>query len=327
MSPRSADSYAKLLCALEADAFEEEVCARLSAIFADFQRIPRKPSGDGGLDGLSHGQTRAYCCYGPEKEFKTDARRLTSDIVAKFQRDLRKLFELEHKTRTVLTHRPTPELGTIIAPGRKLQHVHLVVSWFESHRIVGPLNKAFGTSRDSSKCNCIASTAQPSIWGPKDLATRWAVDEHTLFRLEERALIAKVKQAATLAVSVPTPSVFDAKFDYIRTNGPGSSEAATRLAAIFRKAWGTALALDNELAANSVSLHTALERARLNATVTADLHSPGASTPQELLSKMRTEVCEHLREVFGERLSPYLTQIADGEIARLIGECPVEWRR
>ncbi len=45
-------SYAKMLGLLEKDAFQDEVCARLGAIFADLQRIPPKPHGDAGLDGV-----------------------------------------------------------------------------------------------------------------------------------------------------------------------------------------------------------------------------------------------------------------------------------
>ena len=56
------DDYEKLVGKLEGNAFEEEVCARLQTIFVDFQLIPAKPHGDGGLDGLSHGQERGYCC-------------------------------------------------------------------------------------------------------------------------------------------------------------------------------------------------------------------------------------------------------------------------
>jgi len=92
------ESYAKMLGCLEKDTFEMEVCARLATFISDFQRIPRKPNGDGGLDGLSHGQTTAYCCYGPEQEpFKTNTKGLKDDVIEKFRGDLRKLFELEHQ--------------------------------------------------------------------------------------------------------------------------------------------------------------------------------------------------------------------------------------
>ena len=80
------DKYAKMLGALEKDAFQDEICTRLAAVFADFQRIPAKPHGDAGLDGLSHGQTRAYCCHGPEQEpFKKNAKGLKADILKNFE--------------------------------------------------------------------------------------------------------------------------------------------------------------------------------------------------------------------------------------------------
>ena len=77
--------YEKLIGSLEGDAFEDEVCSRLLKIFLDFQSIPAKPHGDGGLDGLSHGQKHAYCCYGPEQEVrKLENKGLKDDIVRKF---------------------------------------------------------------------------------------------------------------------------------------------------------------------------------------------------------------------------------------------------
>lgn len=78
----NASDYEKLLGGLEGDAFQDEVSARLGSLFSDFQRIPPKPSGDGGLDGLSHGHTRAYCCYGPEQEpFKVNTKGLKDDVI------------------------------------------------------------------------------------------------------------------------------------------------------------------------------------------------------------------------------------------------------
>src|SRR5688500_4754115 len=104
------DDYEKLIGKLEGNAFEEEVCARLQSIIVDFQHIPAKPHGDGGLDGLSHGQERAYCCYGPEQEVrKLENKGLKDDILNKFSNDLRKLFEIEFEKRK-LKHAPNGEL-------------------------------------------------------------------------------------------------------------------------------------------------------------------------------------------------------------------------
>ena len=91
------------------------MCARLHALIADFQRIPDKPSGDGGLDGLSHGQSCGYCCYGPEQEpFKTNRVGLKKDIVEKFRNDLRKLFEVEVGPRKRLVQTKSVALPSIM---------------------------------------------------------------------------------------------------------------------------------------------------------------------------------------------------------------------
>src|SRR4051812_45816033 len=116
------DDYEKLIGKLEGNAFEEEVCARLQTIIVDFQHIPAKPHGDGGLDGLSHAQEHAYCCYGPEQEArKLDNKGLKGDIVNKFSSDLMKLFELELE-KGKLKHAPNNELKTIMGAERKLKH-------------------------------------------------------------------------------------------------------------------------------------------------------------------------------------------------------------
>jgi hypothetical protein len=113
--------YEKLLGSLEGDAFEAEVCALLQIQISDFQRIPDKPNGDGGLDGLSHGQECGYCCYGPEQDpVKLKDKGLKGDIIEKFNADLRKLFELRFGDNRRLTDAPNPELGTIIGEGNKL---------------------------------------------------------------------------------------------------------------------------------------------------------------------------------------------------------------
>jgi hypothetical protein len=324
-----ADNYARMLGGLEGDAFEAEVCARLGTCIADFQRIPRRPAGDAGLDGLSHGQTRAYCCYGPEQEpFKKSTKGLKDDILEKFRGDLRKLFELTYETKRKLVEKPSAEMKTILAPGRKIKNVYLVVSWFETHRIIGPLNQSFAEYKAASSRTYIADDAQPTIWGPKDLATLWAVDEHALFRIEQFALLAKVRQAVASGVKPSTLGDFDAKFDYLRQKtSSGRRAAVDRLADHFREAWSTAIALESELAATSMTLHEALEQARTQAAVSADLRSAQSASPQGLIDDMRNEVRGHLGDAFGERLGPLAPHVADGEIARLIGECPIDWRK
>jgi hypothetical protein len=323
------ESYTKLLGCLEKDAFETEVCARLAMFVSDFQRIPRKPHGDGGLDGLSHGQTTAYCCYGPEQDpFKANTKGLKDDIVEKFRGDLRKLFEIECQGKTKLIKKPNVEIPTIMAPGRKIKLFRLVVSWFESHRVVGPLNASLDKYKAASECSYVEQTAQLTVWGPHDLSMQCAVDEHTLFRVEQHALVNKVQKAVEDGTLAPRAVDFEAKFDDLCARRPEKKSAIKDLRSYFRSSWGAALTLDNELAASSVRMHRLLEEARIQAAVSARLKSATSLGPEELIEKMREIMVERFFELFGkDGLGPLTRRVADGEVGRLIGECPVEWRQ
>ena len=112
--------YAKFVGGLEGDAFQDEVCVRLQGHITDFQRIPDKPSGDGGLDGLSHGQECAYCCYGPEQDpvrLKIEAPSLRTPSSRSLALISRKLFELTiGSNRRIGPRAETPNLRRLWAP-------------------------------------------------------------------------------------------------------------------------------------------------------------------------------------------------------------------
>ena len=323
------ESYARMLGCLEKDIFEMEVCARLASFISDFQRIPRKPQGDAGLDGLSHGQTAAYCCYGPEQEpFKTNTKGLKDDIVEKFRKDLRKLFELEHKGKAKLIKKLNVEMPTILAPGRKIKLVRLVVSWFESHRVIGPLNASLDKYKDASDCSYVDKSAELTVWGPQDLSTQCAVDEYTRFRVEQHVLIGKVQKAIDAGVLAPRAVDFEAKFDNLCVRRPHRKADIEALRSYFRASWGAALALDNELAASSVRMHRLLEEARIQAAVSARLKSATSLGPEELIEKMREIMSGRFFELFGKAgLGPLTGRVVDGEVGRLIGDCHIEWRQ
>lgn len=321
--------YERFLGTLIGQDFQDEVCDRLRSVFRDFQRVPAKPQGDAGLDGLSHGSTAAYCCYGPEQiPAKIKAKGLKDDIVEKFRGDLRKLFELETNGKK-LTKTNKGGLAMVLGQGVPLKNIFLVVSWFEDKRILGLLKTSFRQYTKASACAFVSKTAQMVVWSPKDLVGLSVVDDVTRFRAENRSLLAKVK-AAALATPPPLPipalADFDAKFDWLVSQDPAKAVNANRLREYFRRAWGTALLLDQQLSAESVGLHEALETARASATTTADLRSLQGLPASDLIAATRDDIHKHLQLAFadGGTLS---TGIADGEVARLIGECPLEWRK
>lgn len=325
-SRNNISDYEKLIGKLESNAFEEEVCARLQTIFVDFQRIPAKPHGDGGLDGLSHGQERAYCCYGPEQETrKLENKGLKDDIISKFSSDLRKIFELEFENRK-LKQVPNEELATIMGTDRKIKHVYLIVNWFESHRVIGPLNTNFDKYKAASQLRFVDTDATLTVWGPKDLAALGAVDEHTLFRIQNPALIACVQAASAAELLKDGGEGFDAKFDDLKRRRAGAAAKIDEIAKKLREAWAAAIALDNDLSKNSLGLHQVLESVRSNAALSAQVKSMSATDPYKLIDNVREEVTDQLEQGFGNRFGPLTPRITQGVVASLIGECPIDWR-
>lgn len=322
------NEYEKFVGGLVGDGFEDEVCARLRMHTDDFYRVPRKPRGDGGLDGLSHGQAKGYCCYGPEQDPVKLKKQggLKEDIVEKFTKDLRKLFELTTGPTRRPVHDPTPELATIMGEGNKLRVIILVVSWYETHRIIGPLTTAFNRFKKASQLNYVHAEATLSFWGPKDLATCGPLDEHTLFRLQNRKLFERLKAASAADIPADATGDFDAKFADLKRRRPAKAEYIDKLAKEFRDAWAAAIALDNDLASTSVVLHEALETARTDAARSARVRSLRETEPYELIETMQEDVVERLGLGFGERLGGLTSRVADGVVARLIGECPIDWR-
>src|SRR5436190_13413934 len=312
-------AYEKLMGTLEGDAFQDEVCARLQRLFADFQRVPAKPSGDGGLDGLSHGQACGYCCYGPQQQpVKVKIADLKDDIIKKFNADLRKLFELKFDDKMRLADAPNVELATIMGDGNKVKNVYLVLSWFETHRVIGPLITHFDKCKKASNLRYVDADAKLTIWGPKDLATLGAIDEYTLFRIENRTLFERVQSASAAALIPSDSGQFDAKFNDLKQRRPGLSKDIDALAQDFREAWAAAIALDNELASTSLGLHQALEGARTNAARSARVRSMGDDDPHRLILDMSEDVVEQLGHGFGDRLGNLTSKVADGVVAGLI---------
>jgi len=320
------DDYEKQLGKLEGNPFEEEVCARLQSMIVDFQHVVAKPHGDGGLDGLSHGQEHAYCCYGPEQEIrKLDNQGFKDDIVKKFSGDLRKLFELEFQGKK-LNHASNGELKTIMGEGRKIKHIRLIVSWFESHRVLGPLQTAFDKYKTTSRLQFVDSNATLTVWGPKNLAALGAVDEHTIFRIQNPALIASVQAASAAELVKDGGGDFDAKFNDLKRRQPAAATRVDEIAHKFREAWAAAIALENDLSKNSLILHQTLEAVRESAALSAQVKSMSTTDPYPLIDTMCKEVATQLGQGFGDKFGPLTPRISQGVVAGLIGECPIEWR-
>lgn len=321
--------YERFLASLVGDTFEAEVCDRLRAVFSDFQRIPRK-EGDAGLDGLSHRQSRAYCCYGPQLDPAKLATKgaLKDAIVEKFRNDLCKLFEIEHQGKAKIVQ-VEGQVGTVLAEEVKLTSVVLVVNWFDDKKIIGLLNTSFRKYAKASACKFISPECGLAIWGPQDLAGLALVDDATRFRAENRVLLVKLREAEKSApATVPTATLkdFDSKFDWVVAQDPANANQVNGLRETYRKAWSKSLVLETKLEGTAVRLHEALESAREHAATSAQLRSLQNLPVGRLLCDARDDIRQHLTTAFGDG-GLVSAAFVDGEVARLVGECPIEWRR
>jgi hypothetical protein len=317
--------YEHALALLTGDAFQDEVSVRLATNILSFQNVPRKPNGDGGLDGLSHDSERAYCCYGPEfSSFRTRAG-LTADIVEKFKSDLCRLFELTMNNRKVVPSE-NKEIAAILPEGTTLKHITLIVNWFDSNRIIGPIGTAVKKYRTSSCCKYVDKAATVIVWGPKDLATIFPVDESTILR-SQHAKSLKEMQAAAQQMPISDPSKFDAKMSALgKLCAPFQADAIAGLKDTFLADWRMALAFDQKLDVTLPGLHKSLEDSRLRILQQVVQLMIASDKPWTQLGRAgdiaRTTLAPDFEKTFGTAL---LGAISNGEVARLIGECSIGW--
>jgi len=317
--------YAESLAALSGDDFEQEVCARLHSAILGFQEIPAKPQGDAGLDGFSHGGERGYCCYGMEHDAFKNNKQRENAIANKFKSDLRRLCELDFDKKKLICI-DSAEMATILPDGRKLKHVSLVVNWFESHRILNPLFTAFSQYRNVSTCRYVDANASVAVVGPKQLANLYAVDEETILRASQRVLARRVQQTAQ-SVAIDDPKDFDTKMEILREIRPDQLPAITSLAEQFRANWRMSLAFERELDQTVPTLHQILEEDRKRILTRVSQLMIESEEPWKELQRASSIAEEVLAPDFGRLYGSIVQDVSSGEIARLIGDCTVGWKR
>ncbi len=320
-----AEAYANTLATLTGNAFQTEICARLQSVVLGFQTIPSKPHGDAGLDGFSHSGAQGYCCYGPELKAYRQTRTLEKAVVEKFKSDLRRLLELEFKKK-VLTCCENIEMGSILPSGKKLIHIDLVVNWFESHRVVGPIHSAFLEYKAVSQLRYVDADATVAIIGPTDLANRWSVDELTLVRAQQKSFYQVVQEAAKTVV-ISDPKTFDEKMALLKDIRPDQLQAIDNLVERYLFKWRLALAFDIKLNETMPNLHQILEASRSRIVTRIAELMLASSTPWTELGKAGEIARAALDADFGSTYGSMMEDIAAGEVARLIGECSIGWVR
>lgn len=319
------EEYAESLGSLTGNDFQAEVCARLQTFIIGFQTVPSKPHGDAGLDAFSdHGQ-RAYCCYGPElSAYKRDKERVDA-IVNKFRKDLRRLYELEFDKK-VLVHSVSPEMETILPKGRKICQIELLVNWFESHRVLSPILTASEEYEKVSQCRYIEKNAAVVVVGPKDLANRYAVDEVAITRARQRVFLQKIQTKAQSVILTSTAK-FEEKKEILKEMYPDRGDTIDALWIQLQSSWRMALAFEQELDDTLPNLHRDLEANRCRILQKVLMLMMGSSAPWEQLLRSTEFATEILRKDFDELFGTLVEDLSNGEVARLVGECPIGWKR
>jgi hypothetical protein len=322
------DTYAKALSELEELAFQRAIVQRLLAALSNFQTVPAHPHGDGALDGYSHKGTRGYCCYGLKYDAAKTPLQRAKQIVKKFSNDLRRLYELEPKGRTKLVHKENHALfsifGGVPAECDRICHVTLIANWFESHASLGAIKLNATSYATLSQCRWITRDADLVLRGPKEFVDQYGVDESTMMWLKHGDLLAKLDEEAAV-ISVPHGPTFDSKMQAAETLLPASTDEVKLLAENLRSHWQWAIAFERNLSDRLPQLHAALERGRKRLLMRVLTHQP--STPWDAISRAQ----EFAEEVFSDDFvglygQSMVRDLASGEVARLVGACPINWK-
>lgn len=321
-----AEAYALALASLHGDDFQLEVVARLSTVIAGVQLVPDRPQGDGGVDCLSHNGGRAYCCYGLEPDAAKQNKDKSKLIVDKFSDDLLRLFELERKDGA-LVYRENRPLTKILEPGQRIAHIVLVANWFSSHEVIGPLQSALSACIAASQCRFVDPAVTLVIKGPAELANEYAVDEVAMVRIQQRGLLERV-QAAAPAFNPPSNPSFEEKVQKLRVLvGPDLSKVVDSLASRLRESWRMNLAFEHELDQTLPAHHASLQRVHdriLRKVLALRLTPEGQGW--SYLDRAEEIAGAALKSEFGALYGAVTDDVAAGEIARLIGECPIDWK-
>lgn len=322
-------SYAQYLEALEGRAFQDEVSAHLGRHRHDVQPIFDTTGGDGGLDVCTHEYLCGYMCFGPKHQaYKSNAER-ASAIVEKFQKDLRKVFELKESKGT-LEHERYESLEESMPDGKKIKHLFLICSWVGNKQIPRRIQNSLAKYRAASQCRFAEPDATAVVWDPKQfVGTYPVIDEAILVKmLQDNA--AKRIRAAAAQQPLPASADFDDKFQWLHSRAPGATTQLTKMAQRLREAWRVAIAVDADIQRILPALHRLLGDAREAAVTDAAFTAiPVTGDSAELVAAMnalRAAFKAHVGDLLQDHYGVVSKTAADGELARMIGICDVDWR-
>lgn len=325
-SARSAE-FVKHLCALTEKDFEAEVCDHVARAVLGFFRLARA-NGDGGLDGVSDNGATGYCCYGPAaNEERSPARRATA-IVNKFKKDLCRILELD--APGTKNFRENTILAANLPSNTRLKHIHLLTSWADDLSLYRRLVEPFEEYKSKSRRKFVEADATITVKGASAIATMWGVTDAVIAGLENRLLAERLRQLesdpALPGVDPTAAAKFEHKMDLLKQILPNDVEEINRLAGLLRSGWTRALRLEQHLSEISSVRHRALEDARAELLLRVTTQLLGVEETWTRLPGLRETASTLVLQAIGSDFDGVAGQAGSGEIARLIGECPIRWR-
>jgi hypothetical protein len=142
--------------------------------------------------------------------------------------------------------------------------------------------------------------------------------------LNHKDLYKKLDSEAAL-VEVPHGPSFDSKMLAAEELLPDSREDVRQVADNLRSDWQRAIVFEQELSDRIPDLHAALERGRKRLLTKVLTHK--ASMPWEAISRAQefgeSIFCDDFLSVYGNGM---VRDLASGEVARLVGACPINWK-
>ncbi len=326
------DDVAALFSKLEGKTFQQAVCRELQAAFRNFQPVPDL-SGDGGVDGLTHGNTHAYLCYGPKLLLRTKKlanKELAKDITNKYTADFQRIFGVSPSGKGIkrqLIQTPNTKLPGVLGKGIRLKQLYLALSYFQDPSIIGDLRSAFDECKNATKADHVESDIDFAVWGPVEIAQHCSVDEASIHRLKYPAFHANIGPAVANAPPVPPSPRFDQKLDWFLSQPKIKAEKIDDLRKRLRDTWSQAVAIDQTISETMPDTHRQLARIRdaaidlaINKSITP------ATGPDQAIERM-----ESVQKLIGEKLKSldigvdFVEKLTRGETAKLIGECHLDW--
>lgn len=324
--------YAQLLGQIYGDEFQEEIIFLLTRTYLDFQRIAQKPHGDGGFDGLSHGLTHGYFCYGLDLQptSKTTPDELRTKVARKFREDFRKIFELKYEGKA-LVHEENSRLATVLTAGKKVKHLRLIANYAEDHRLIGDLNQSWTEYKQASACRFIDDTCGWHLWGPDDICGNLIIDEIALFRIKEpniANIISEIENTEPHQLPPPTITTDNLEDKIMALNN--DKEFIEEQKEYILTDWRRHLFMMQKFNTHIPDYHKRLEVLVKKSAAEANFASVAGpkAAPTELVRNVREKIYFGAKAILCPAMPDSVAQeFADWTVARMIGHCPLDWRK